>query len=307
MGIKQSSTYDRVLDKSYDKSYGEILYDEKTSFKIDDRISVKYAGDLVNGKPHGTGQLTFSKDTIYNGEFANGKINGTGIINYGKDIFEKDCIIEGIWKDNKLINGKGRYAFPEGDIYDGDWLNNAPHGQGWQYMGVDHKGESCIIGGIWKDNKCISGKGRYKYGDGIIYDGDWINGKKSGQGTLYFPDGRIVSGHFIGDITTSVAEEIPGKYKYQGEFKTYIKHGSGVMIMDNGTEYRGIWKNGKMDGMFTILNKEPSLLLGVKAMGVMQNDKQIGMWAIELSDGTVIYQMWEDGVPKAIHEFALKK
>jgi len=74
-----------------------------------------YYGEVVNGKPHGKGTMTWSKSKTYSGQWVNGKREG-----YGKYIAtEKDydyseegdptlIIYTGNWKDDKF-NGEGIY------------------------------------------------------------------------------------------------------------------------------------------------------------------------------------------------------
>lgn len=35
------------------------------------------------------------------------------------------------------------------------------------------------------------GKGKYYYGDGGYYEGDWRENQMNGMGTLYFADGSV--------------------------------------------------------------------------------------------------------------------
>lgn len=39
-------------------------------------------------------------------------------------------------------------------------------------------------------NGLMHGQGTYKEADGRIYEGNWINGKRTGYGVLTYPDGR---------------------------------------------------------------------------------------------------------------------
>ena len=61
--------------------------------------------------------------------------------------------------------------------------------------------------------------------DGIgVYNGEWKNGKKEGQGVL-----NLVNGE-----------------KYTGEFKEDEFDGQGMMHFSNGKKMGGIWKKGDL-------------------------------------------------------------
>ena len=60
----------------------------------------KYIGEIENGKPNGTGSITFPDGRKYVGEFKDGKKHGQGILtSYLGFKFE------GEWKNNKPWNG----------------------------------------------------------------------------------------------------------------------------------------------------------------------------------------------------------
>jgi hypothetical protein len=85
-------------------------------------------------------------------------------------------------------NGPGRYAWPDGSSYTGDFLNGKFHGQG-TYAWADGKKYS----GAFK-NDTRSGLGTYTWPNGASYVGEWENGKKAGYGIYTFPDGSKNAG-----------------------------------------------------------------------------------------------------------------
>jgi hypothetical protein len=42
--------------------------------------------------------------------------------------------------------------------------------------------------------------GRYKYNNGLIYEGRYNNGNKDGFGKLIYPDGKVYEGNFVNGI-----------------------------------------------------------------------------------------------------------
>jgi hypothetical protein len=78
---------------------------------------------------------------------------------------------EGDWRDNKP-NGNGRFVRFNGDYYQGQFANGMPHGKG------------------------VAKEGR----NGIKYEGDWDAGTKTGNGKETCPDGSYYEGKSINAI-----------------------------------------------------------------------------------------------------------
>lgn len=82
-----------------------------------------------------------------------------------------------------------------------------------------------VYTGMYKDQK-RNGRGVYKYGKGMLFDGEYVNNKKEGQGQMTYIDGG----------------------KYTGEWKANARHGFGTYIYPNGDSYSGEWKDNKKSG-----------------------------------------------------------
>jgi hypothetical protein len=72
------------------------------------------------------------------------------------------------------MHGKGIYRFTNGNVYEGDFLNDKMHG-----------------------------KGIYRIKDGAVYDGDWLTGMKHGKGKYIFANGDVYEGDFLDDKMTN--------------------------------------------------------------------------------------------------------
>ena len=81
--------------------------------------------------------------------------------------------------------GRGKYTYPHGDKYEGEWKNGEFHGQGTYTSPDGRKYE-----GEFKDGK-QNGQGTYIYHDGRKYEGEWKNGREW-NGTGYNKNGEIV-------------------------------------------------------------------------------------------------------------------
>ena len=62
---------------------------------------------------------------------------------------------------------------------------------------------------------------------GMVYDGEWKNGKMHGKGVFTYSD----------------------EDTYDGEWKYGVEHGKGVRTYSDGDTYDGEWKYGMMHGV----------------------------------------------------------
>jgi len=117
-------------------------------------------------------------------------------------------------------DGKAKISYPNGDIYEGTYLNGLRHGEG-SYTFANQKG--CYTGSWVAGSK--DGKGEFKYPDGSWYKGCWKQDKRNGKGTYYYANGDIYCGDWVMGIK--------------------MGHGSYVNKAD-GSKLVGSWVDGKM-------------------------------------------------------------
>lgn len=229
-------------------------------------FSVKTNAQCLKGDcKNGYGE--FQKEgIIYLGNFTNGFYDGKGELK-AKDNSESYI---GNFRNNKF-HGKGRYNLSNGDVYDGDWVDGKRTGKcvyvfGEQsdFYGERYEGE--VLNGKWH------GKGKFFYASGDVYDGDWVNGQKTGSCNYTFADGRKYSGEVLngkwngkgkyyysnGDIydgdwvngkqTGSCIHTFADGRKYIGEVLDAKWNGQGVFYYTNGSSYNGAWKNSFQTG-----------------------------------------------------------
>ena len=131
-----------------------------------------------------------------------------------------------------------------------------------------------------------NGRGKeYDGNEGLLYDGEWLNGKRIGKGVEY----------------------ANGKKVYDGEWKNGVRNGEGTEYTDDAA-WSGVWKNGKKDGKFSALFndgmaeeiwsngvKMGSVLTrkdGVKEVRRMVGRKEV---IVEWNDGERTYRYAYDG------------
>jgi len=108
---------------------------------LDNSKVYTYEGQVIKGKPHGSGLLTSTVGDSYEGSFVEGRKSGRGLQKYANG-----SSYEGDYADNKF-QGKGIFKFNNGDIYEGNW-----------------------------DKGLRNGRGVMKYANGNIYEGEFFQG-----------------------------------------------------------------------------------------------------------------------------------
>lgn len=140
-------------------------------------------------------------------------------------------------RTEKWTNCWGRYVAElndvyKGDIFEGEWQNGKPHGQGTYYYLADNKAKGDKHVGEYRNGQ-PNGQGTYTFfATGEKYVGEFKDGKQDGQGTSKVPNGDW----------------------YSGEFKNGMKHGYGTYyyLLNNafkGDIYIGEWRDNKINGL----------------------------------------------------------
>jgi hypothetical protein len=128
---------------------------------------------------------------------------------------------------NRIMEGKGKFFYKNGDTYDGFWKNGVKEGRGiYIYKNGD------LYEGDFKNDK-FEGKGIIYYNDGDIYDGNFSNGLWHGKGIYYYINGKI----------------------YEGDWKEGMKSGKGIVYYPNGDRKMGNYSSNQKVGKHVILTK----------------------------------------------------
>jgi hypothetical protein len=142
--------------------------------------------------------------------------------------------------DNR--HGRGKCVFANGNIYDGEWLDDKKHGHcvfTWP-TGEKYDGE------YQNDNR--HGRGKYVFANGNIYDGQWVDDQKHGHGVFTWPTGAQYVGGYQNDNRHGRGNMVYTDGIYDGQWVDGKKHGHGVYTWPDGGKYVGEWKNNKRHG-----------------------------------------------------------
>jgi len=158
----------------------------------------------------------------------------------------------------------------DGSEYEGEWLNDKPHG-----YGVMRYADGNQYFGNFMDGK-RSGSGKMLWENGSRYEGTWLLDQPEGKGTFWYPNGAVYTGDFkagikhgVGNYVYADGTEYSGTWNtgvprgegtmlfpdgavYQGQFSNGQPHGSGSYTFTNGDKYNGQWNNGQMSGKGTM-------------------------------------------------------
>ena len=83
----------------------------------------EYNGFWENGRRHGEGIFTYSNGDVYSGWWKFGEKEGTGCYTFGNGMK-----LFGNWVNGSMSDGK--WIYPNGMYYEGQFENNKPKGQG---------------------------------------------------------------------------------------------------------------------------------------------------------------------------------
>jgi len=172
---------------------------------------------------------------------------------------------EGARNEQGERHGQGRNVFPNKDIYVGEYANGKRNGKGRYFF---------------KSNPDQIGK----------YEGDWVDGKKCGEGVMHYPDGATYEGLFCVSLCRHSAN-LPGK----GHFMDGKRHGMGTYTYPNGDTYIGEWNAGRKHGKGVYnFKKENCQVCALHFFVPRSFLKYIGIW----KDNHIIRGMWKhkDGV-----------
>lgn len=286
-----------------------------------------YVGEFQRGKKHGRGEIKSDKgELVEAGEYRNDQLHGQGVR------ISKEYKYDGEFVAGRP-HGQGTCTTDDGQVFSGRWMDGVLHVSDTQlrwFYGDSYEG-------ALKDG-CPHGYGIKRGRDGTIeYKGEWCEGKRHGQGeepgkyvgqykddqrhgrgqegsyTGDFRDGRF---HGHGRLVTDILHQggKVGEYVYEGEWRSGLAQGEGVLTGPDGFRVAGRWDGGRLrlsertvveshgarfDGEW----KDEELhgygskqAFGDYREGVWQNGKLSGQgWSFDSDYGSLYVGSFEDG------------
>ena len=221
--------------------------------------------------------------------------------------------------EGHFVNGKGKFTYPSGNVYEGDVVDGKKHGKG---KIKSSNGTTHYEGDFADDKK--HGKGTFTSSSGDVYEGDFVDGKKHGKCKITITysnrtshyEGDVVNGkrHGKGKVTitysnrtrhyyegdfvddkrhgkaniTIISSNGNGTLHYEGDVVDDYKHGKGKYTAPNGSIYEGDFVDDKQHGKGTFTY--PSSLSVYE--GDFVCDKKHGKGNLTIKNGDV-YDVYE--------------
>lgn len=211
--------------------------------------------------------------------------------------------------EGETRDGQGMLTGADGQKYEGQFLNSAPHGSGVlnEFDGSEYQGAF--------EHNHRHGYGSQTYSDGSTYEGQWIADSKSGHGIQCWPDGSRYEGHFEMGLLDGqgVYRELSG-LQYAGWYHQNQRHGEGCCNFEDGRKYSGQWREGWMSGTGRIDWKDGTMYrgefdcdqrhgegtlfwpCGANYRGGWNFDERQSEGVYEDSQGRCMEQEWRDGL-----------
>lgn len=90
---------------------------------------------------------------------------------------------------------------------------------------------------------------RHVFPNGAVYEGEWADEQRNGQGTLLLPNGARYEGNWSNDMENGAGLYTwPSGSRYEGTFRNGKQHGKGTVTWANGTRYEGQFLGGRYHG-----------------------------------------------------------
>lgn len=220
--------------------------------------NMHYEGQFKNGKPHGKGALLFTSESpespiaSVEGVYQNGyQVDGPSAF------VQKDGIrIERLWKNNDYV-GPAKVFLADGTIvYEGE-INSLLVRDG---IGKKYYSNGDVFEGEWKMGDRV--KGTVIFANGNRYVGEFSESayplqnapmdeegdrKVKSQGTLYNKDGRILyEGQYLNDKKHGTGTlYLENNNSFVGGFEDGEQNGSGKYILADGREIEVVFSKGK--------------------------------------------------------------
>jgi hypothetical protein len=158
---------------------------------------------------------------------------------------------------NNLPHGEGRMYMSDGGTYIGSFLNGYSHGEGTHFD--PHEKRMCS--GTYKKGR-QNGEGIVRINGKLSYKGLFKDGKHFGKGSMTFPDGTVCEGFFEGDFVNGEGKIFGIDIDYEGNLMNNQPNGKGKMTWKNGNTYVGSFINGSASGKGTITSMKGKIYLG---------------------------------------------
>jgi len=138
----------------------------------------------------------------------------------------------------------------------------------------------------------LEGFTRHTYSNGDKFIGTYRNGKKNGEGSMFFMNGEVYVGQWAEDLFHGQGTYTwPNGDRFVGTFAKGMRDGKGVFSWTNSQRFEGGYKEGKRSGRGKMLFPN-----GEVYEGEFLEDRFHGGGTYTFSDGSIYDGLFENGV-----------
>ena len=184
---------------------------------------------------------------------------------------------------NKIPYGSGKQTMPNGDCYQGEFINGVRQGKGILTT------KRFVYDGEWFNNR-FNGYGKISYRSGESYEGDFKDGQRHGIGCFIKTPVDWYKGDWAHNIRCGNGVKSTSLGIYKGRFQNDKQHGKGVMVYTNGHSYDGFWSKDVRCG-FGIFKT-----LAFSYEGHWSNDQYHGSGTLKCVQTGMYEGMWKYGL-----------
>lgn len=140
------------------------------------------------------------------------------------------------------------------------------------------------------EGNCVNGKGTMKYYSSQKYIGEFKDGKRNGQGTLYLPLHIVLTGTWRNDEIVEGTATFSDGTRYTGTWQYGYRHGKGELIYPDGRKYSGQFHAGNKHGQGNMIYPDGRVYTGEFKQG-----KRTGFGTMTYPDGKKVSGRFLDG------------
>ncbi len=140
------------------------------------------------------------------------------------------------------------------------------------------------------EGDCVNGKGTMIYSTGHKYVGEFVEGKRNGNGIIYMPLDRTLRGRFQRNDPIEGTYTRPNGMVYNGQWEFRERNGRGILKYPNGRIYEGEFKSGLRNGKGVMIWPD-----GRRFEGQFVRGKRTGEGTMLYPDGRVYRGDFRDG------------
>lgn len=218
---------------SYNGSFlNGVFHGKGTLCESDGRI---YLGSFLNGLRHNHGMQKYTDNSVFIGEFKQNKRHGVGTL------LEKEggrILYNGRWFEDKIDGYGVKFYNENNNKFEGTFLCGQRFDKGTLYTA-----DGYILDGPWARDKPISGEFNITYPNGDHYHG-YVKSTQGeipvphGSGVLKYGNGDVYEGQFIDGKRHGHGICVYVNYdRWDGAWRNDVIHveGGGILVLNDGT------------------------------------------------------------------------